>query len=683
MSLYAPGEGRKPLSGVDIRTQFRPDEPGRDAEARNLNAAFLLSLCGPSQPLYEGAVSYLRGKRDSEDNRTVANFYMQGRRLVPEEFLGECSKSETFEERVVFAHAWIQDGGCEGESKATVNRIWQVFFPEGEGLLEKWDDLVKALRKKRTVQITRLNPSPLTDPGRQLLFTSNVLLTVPSDRAELECLPFSKGIRDSLEHVVCEPQLFWYDHPIQVGIDPQQNEVIYGLQGLDEAMAFEKERGTLDPHEKVPCVLSISVTHRGLQGIAAQCVREMLERAGRLNHLRIYAFTEADTLRLVNEVMEPAAQRYFPERSAAALKAIIGVDGEYGRHYSFLKAVSAFWQVFVDPGIKGTFKIDLDQIFPQRELVGETGSSAVEHFKTPLWGAEGVDSQGQLVSLGMIAGTLVNRKDATSSLFTPDVVFPSRSMHGDEWIFNSALPQAFSTKAEMMARYGGDSLDGRRFVFQRVHVTGGTTGILVRDLRKYRPFTPGFVGRAEDQAYLLSALGRSSPRGLRYLHKDGLVMRHDKEDFAEEAMTAAATGKMVGDYIRILTFSRYAAALPGGVTALKDSVDPFTGCFISRIPMTVVYLRFALKVASGFQAGDTGKTVKLIKMGANRICKAIEEMILSKDGLKEIYKAERKAWDLYYDILDRVEQGLKARDPYALHLRKCGRRLLQECLVVS
>jgi hypothetical protein len=466
-------------------------------------------------------------------------------------------------------------------------------------------------------------------------------------------------------------------------MDPQQNEVIYGLRGLDEAMAFEKERGTLSPHEKVCCVLSISVTHRGLQGIAAQCVLEMLERAGTLNHLRIYAFTEADTLRLVNELLHPAARRYFRGRRATALKDIIGVDGEYGRHYSFLKAISAFWQVFVDPGIEGTFKIDLDQIFPQKQLVSETGFSAVEHFKSPLWGAEGLDSQGERVSLGMIAGTLVNRKEAASTLFTPDVVFPSRGMHGDEWIFNSMLPQALSTEAEMMARYGGDSLDGRRFVLQRVHVTGGTTGILVRDLRKFRPFTPGFVGRAEDQAYLLSALGSGSRPGLRVLHKDGLVMRHDKEDFAGEAITAAAAGKLVGDYIRILTFSRYAAALQGGVTALKDAVDPFTGCFISRIPLTVVYLRFALKVASGFQCGDTGKTIKLVRMGAKRIGKTIEDMILSKNGLRENYEAETKAWHLYYDVLDRVEQGLKAHDPYALLLRKKGHRLLQECLVVS
>jgi hypothetical protein len=193
MSLYAPGEGRKPLSGVDIRTQFRPDEPGLDAEARNLNAAFLLSLCGPFQPLYEGAVSYLCGKWDSEDSRRVADFYSQGLRLVPEEFLEQGSKSGTFEEKVSSAHRWIQDSGCESERKATVNRIWQVFFPEGVGLLEDWDDFVEALRKKRTVQITRLNTSPLSDPGRQLLFTSNVLLTVPSDHTELECLLFQRG----------------------------------------------------------------------------------------------------------------------------------------------------------------------------------------------------------------------------------------------------------------------------------------------------------------------------------------------------------------------------------------------------------------------------------------------------------------------------------------------------------
>ena len=85
---------------------------------------------------------------------------------------------------------------------------------------------------------------------------------------------------------------------------------------------------------------------------------------------------------------------------------------------------------------------------------------------------------------------------------------------------------------------------------------------------------------------------------LRYVHKDGLVMRHDKHAFAGEAIRSARIGKLVGDYIRILMFSCYARVLPWSVKKTKDLIDPFTGCFVSYMPFTVVSLRFALKIAS-------------------------------------------------------------------------------------
>jgi hypothetical protein len=60
----------------------------------------------------------------------------------------------------------------------------------------------------------------------------------------------------------------------------------------------------------------------------------------------------------------------------------------------------------------------------------------------------------------------------------------------DEYIFFSTLPQALSTEAEMMTRYTIDEPDGKRASIQRIHVTGGTNGILIHSLRRYRPFPP-------------------------------------------------------------------------------------------------------------------------------------------------------------------------------------------------
>ncbi|MBW1767862.1 MAG: hypothetical protein JRJ65_12560 [Deltaproteobacteria bacterium] len=538
---------------------------------------------------------------------------------------------------------------------------------------------IDALRRKREIRIHGLNPDPIHNPAKEILFTSNVLLTIPAPDTNIDDLALSGILKRKMEQIKEEHQLYWYDHPIQVGVDPAENEVIYGLRGLDNAIAFEKQQGTVEKDIKVHCLLSVSVTHAGLQDVANACLEEMFKDVKGLHHLRIYALTESDTSKLVNEVFAPAVRHFFGLEDSHLLHEIIGVDGEYGRHYSLLKAIAAFWQVFLDPCIRATFKIDLDQVFPQNELVKESGFSAFDHFKTPLWGAWGKDEDGNQVELGMIAGALVNQQDIFHSLFTPDVGFPDDAIKGDEWIFFSRLPQALSTEAEMMTRYGNGVLNGRDRCIQRVHVTGGTCGILVKSLRKHRPFTPGFIGRAEDQAYILSVLFQESMGNLRYVHKDGLIMRHDKEAFAAEAIRSAYTGKLIGDYVRILMFSHYAKALPWPVEKIKNSIDPFTGCFVSHIPFTTVYLRLALQGAFYFNEGNPKGGYELLQMGTARLHKIIQELDKTPNPLKGRYLAEKKAWNIYYDILDRIEDGLKKGDRFALDMKEKATRLIKEC----
>jgi hypothetical protein len=389
--------------------------------------------------------------------------------------------------------------------------------------------------------------------------------------------------------------------------------------------------------------------------------------------------TESDVSKLIDEILNPAGRHYLGQTDPDLLHETVGVDGEYGRHYTLLKSISAFWQVLLNPAVRGTFKIDLDQVFPENELVRETGASALEHLKTPLWGAEGTDADGHAVRLGMIAGALVNEKDIAHSLFTPDVTFSANDIHGDEWIFCSRLPQAVSTEAEMMCRYATGDLDGRDRCIQRVHVTGGTCGILVEDLRRFRPFTPGFIGRAEDQAFLLSVLSDTCGEALRYVHHDGFIMRHDKQLLASEATRSARTGKLVGDYIRILMFSYYARGLPWPLQHTKDLTDPFTGCFISHVPFTVVSLRFALKAASFFREDETAAGVALLQMGTRRLREVMTDLTGDSNPLTERYLYEKKAWDLFFELLDKVEAGLKTGDPFALALKEKASNLMKAC----
>jgi hypothetical protein len=673
--------GVNPLCGINISDQFHPEKPdGIDVE-ENLNAAFLILLAGKSHPLHLEATGYFRKMETLLEWKDIVGFYLQGLDDITFEISSICNNDKPFCDSLTELYAWINSPVNAAKRNESAEMVRNVFFPEAKGLSSNSDAMITRLRDKRTVDITGLNPSPIADPVKQILFTSNILITTPIDTDN----PFiSEELRHKLKGINEEDQLFWYDHPIPIGISLESNEILYGLEGLDRAVAFEKEKGTIERDSKLTCLLSVSVTHKGLQHIAKQCLEEELNKKKNISHLNVYVFTEPDSTRLIDEVLLPAVTRYNEGMNATPLFDVFGVNGEYGRHYSFLKAIAAFWQVLINPGIKGTFKIDLDQIFPQESLVEQTGLSAFEHFKAPLWGAKGTDYDGKHVELGMIAGALVNQKDIKQSLFFPDVGFPSNDIKADELFFFSELPQALSTEAEMMTRYTDQQPDGKNQCIQRIHVTGGTNGILLNALRKHRPFTPSIIGRAEDQAYILSVLLNDAPDKLRYVHKDGLIMRHDKEAFAAEAIKKAAIGKLIGDYIRILLFSFYSRALPWSVDEIKKEVDPFTGCFISRIPLTIVYVRFALKSASFF-AGKTddkkeqGK--EFIEGGTRRLGETISYLTQDPNPIIDLYKKEKTGWDIFYDTLDNIENGLANGDSFSSELKIKASSIVESCKV--
>jgi hypothetical protein len=655
---------------------------GEAGVAAALNAAFLSTLAGRGHPAYGRARELLSRLENSPRWTDVAAFYRLGLQAIPREIEENYREDSWFAERLDTLYRWISEESNLRDPEESTERIWSLFFPEAVGIRAHWQERTEALRTKRTVTITETNPYPIVDPARQILFTSNVLLGLPPASKSLEEWHIDDDLKDEVRAVAGEPQLYWYDHPIQIGVEPEANEVLYGLRGLDTALEYERNRGNLTEDARLTCVLSVSTTHRGLQPLAKRYLEREFARSGGLRNLEVFIFTEVEARRLVDEILAPAGRRYLGQENAGELLSMFGVDGEYGRHYSFLKAIAAFWSVFIRPEVTATFKIDLDQVFPQRELVEETGHSAFEHFTTPLWGARGVGADGQPLELGMIAGALVNERDIERSIYTPDVRFPDRGISPDEHIFFSGLPQALSTEAEMMARYSPDGLDGKNSCLQRVHVTGGTNGILVDSLRRYRPFTPSFIGRAEDQAYLLSVLPHSGPR-LAYLHKDGLIMRHDKEAFAQTAIQSARVGTLVGDYLRILNFSAYARVLAGDVMRVKEIFDPFTGCFISRIPTTVAYLRFGLKAASLFSTGMEEQGLEFVTLGALRIPKALEFVGGEDSPLRRCYEKERAGWNLYYDILAAVEDALSGHDDFAQALRLKAKALVERCSVCA
>lgn len=656
-----------------FRDQFRPHERDHTSVARNINAAFLISLTGAR--LSHPARGYLASMTGDEQWADIALFYSGALDRIEEELAGPDLAETAAAAREL---AVTLDTFPDMSTPEILLKYWSFFFPEGAGIPSDRGSAVRDLRKRRAVTINGECNGPVARPDEQILFTSNVLLTLPLTD-DVNVPGVHPDIRTALGSAVLEDQIHWYDHPIPIGIENEKNEAVYGLRALDEALRFEIGRNNAPDGAKLTVLLSISTTHHGIQQFARQYLSSELEKAGETRHLDIFAAAEKDVKDLLDTVLLPAAEFYFPGRGTSPLRDVLKVDGEYGRHFSFLKAAAALWQVLVDERVKATFKLDLDQVFPQETLVSETGKSAFEHLCDPLWGSAGTDSDGNEVQLGMLAGALVNESDIDRSLFTPDVKWPSGVTTPDQWVFASAWPQALSTEAEMMTRYGREGMDGRTSCLQRVHVTGGTTGIMVDHLRRHRPFTPGWIGRAEDQAYLLSALFPEEGPALRYVHAGGLIMRHDKEAFAAKALKAARIGKLVGDYVRILTHTSFARALPWNIDRIKKAVDPFTGCFISKIPVTVSCLRMALAAAGMFASGGgegRREGLDLVRVGSSRLAEAIEAFCDEK-AVRVRLKSEREGWDLYYDTLDALENGLAEGDEFAESMRTKARELVE------
>ena len=221
--------------------------------------------------------------------------------------------------------------------------LWRALFPEALYLDDSPDRQIELLRKKRLVDVEKLCSDPIRDPAREMIFTSNLLLSPPASETQRPADPELRRIVEKAEKVASEDQLFWYDHPVPIGVPADNDEAVYGLRGLSETLNFEKIRGNADAGDRMKVLLSVSVTHSGLRELALPWLKRQLSLAGRdaTENLDVFAFTEDDASSAVDLLSPWLSENTNPE----ALKKTFGVDGEYGRHYSFLKALPALWSV--------------------------------------------------------------------------------------------------------------------------------------------------------------------------------------------------------------------------------------------------------------------------------------------------------------------------------------------------
>ena len=196
----------------------------------------------------------------------MVKYYQKVFTLIDEEISDRCAKKEHFDADINTLFEMLS--GSQDED--LTEKIWKVFFPEAYGILENKEQEIAKLRAKRKISITALNENPIENISKEMLFTSNILLTIPPASKDIDTLGFSPRLVKILKEVSKEPQKFWYDHPIQMGVEISKNEAIYGLVGLNEAINFQKQRGTLGRDDKINCLLSVTVTHDGLTAVAKE-----------------------------------------------------------------------------------------------------------------------------------------------------------------------------------------------------------------------------------------------------------------------------------------------------------------------------------------------------------------------------------------------------------------------------
>ena len=122
-------------------------------------------------------------------------------------------------------------------------------------------------------------------------------------------------------------------------------------------------------------------------------------------------------------------------------------------------------------------------------------------------------------------------------------------------------------------------------------------------------------------------------------------------------------------------------SLPWQYEKIKKTIDPFTGSFVSHIPFTTVCLRMALKATSLFAEKTEEKDLEcleFLKLGIKRVDETINSLTDDPDNLAKSFEREKRGWDIYYDILDNIEQGLKEKDDFALSMQKKAKKLMEK-----
>ncbi|MGC9311269.1 MAG: hypothetical protein ACP5IA_01155 [Sediminispirochaetaceae bacterium] len=506
------------------------------------------------------------------------------------------------------------DSGVEPELLAeAISKVW---MPELE-----MDD--KSILDRWRLSDLKANREPVKP--EQVLLQLNALYTVPEKGAEGRISRLPERLQQQAREVQRDPgkKMADYDHPVHLYEEDGQHELIGCLRELDEEIGFEKEQGVLPKDHAVPVLLSVSVTHEGIDQAAGDWIEWLLE-SKHYHHLHVFVLTET----MVRHIKD-ALDGTFPAYS---------VFGKYGRHFNALKYSQLLFEK--SHGIRAGFKLDTDEGIRSRDLYAARGKTWFQILCHPYWGGTAVDWKGRSVLLAVNEGEYINSSDIdkhgySGSLRTPDVAIPN-SWSGPNMFFQKGFAHGRTTGLYNTFNNVEDGIS-------HTVVKGGGYGITNQGLRNAAPFTFSWVGRAEDQQFYFSGL----PEGIRGIFHPDLRIAHYKASVRGAEEKTAAT-RFIGDMYRLIIFQRLAELMD-----VKSDIDPMPGVFAGELAQAQAAFATLLKSVEFASRGEEETGRYVVEEGVQELVD-LEHRIDRGEVERELHR-ERQMWRDFIEAADSAD----------------------------
>ena len=134
--IEGAGDSLRDSRSRNLLRQFDYQKDQNNQTAKKLNIGFLILLAAENNPLYDKAKVFFKKSLNSNEYNTVARFYLNAVEQIYTEIDSVCKNDYDFNNRLIKLKTFLADTYNVKNIDKTIDHIWDVFFPEGVGLLQ-------------------------------------------------------------------------------------------------------------------------------------------------------------------------------------------------------------------------------------------------------------------------------------------------------------------------------------------------------------------------------------------------------------------------------------------------------------------------------------------------------------------------------------------------------------------